>query len=80
MNSILSLESRRGAAGQGKARAKENARGGLARKNLPSAGGGRAPDVSQPSGWVALQQYGNDEIVEFVIVSTGAGDSRGQLG
>ena len=40
---------------------------------VPRARHGRAPDVFRPGGWVAMQQYREDEEVDFVIVGTGAG-------
>ncbi|MCM2294592.1 GMC family oxidoreductase [Allorhizobium sp. BGMRC 0089] len=39
----------------------------------PRAKGGRAPDVFKPGAWVAMQDYRDDEAVDFVIVGTGAG-------
>jgi len=40
---------------------------------VPRARHGRAPDVFRPGGWVAMQQYREDEEVDFIIVGTGAG-------
>jgi choline dehydrogenase-like flavoprotein len=40
---------------------------------VPRARHGRAPDVFRPGGWVRMQQYREDEEVDFVIVGTGAG-------
>ena len=40
---------------------------------VPRARHGRAPDVFRRGGWVAMQQYREDEEVDFVIVGTGAG-------
>jgi len=40
---------------------------------VPRARHGRAPDVFRPGGWVPMQQYREDEEVDFVIVGTGAG-------
>ncbi|QIG80236.1 GMC family oxidoreductase [Stakelama tenebrarum] len=37
------------------------------------AGGGRAPDVFTPGGWVPMREYGEAEEVDFAIVGTGAG-------
>ncbi len=39
----------------------------------PRAQNGRAPDVFTPGGWVPMREYGADELVDFVIVGTGAG-------
>jgi choline dehydrogenase-like flavoprotein len=39
----------------------------------PRATNGRAPDVFQPGGWVPMQQYDDNETVDFVVVGTGAG-------
>ncbi|HJT07610.1 MAG TPA: GMC family oxidoreductase [Stellaceae bacterium] len=40
---------------------------------VPRARHGRAPDVFRPGGWVPMQQYREDEEVDFAIVGTGAG-------
>jgi choline dehydrogenase-like flavoprotein len=40
---------------------------------VPRARDGRAPDVFHPGGWVAMQQYPENEPVDFAIVGTGAG-------
>ena len=37
------------------------------------ATGGRAPDVFEPGGWIPMREYRDDELVDFVIVGTGAG-------
>ncbi len=39
----------------------------------PRGKDGRAPDVMRPGGWVPMKQYRDDEVVDFVIVGTGAG-------
>ena len=39
----------------------------------PRAIGGRAPDVFKPGAWVAMREYSEDDIVDFVVVGTGAG-------
>ena len=39
----------------------------------PRAKAGRAPDVFRVGGWVPMREYTNDEVVDFVIVGTGAG-------
>jgi choline dehydrogenase-like flavoprotein len=39
----------------------------------PRAVGGRAPDVFTRGGWVPMQEYREDEDVDFAIVGTGAG-------
>ncbi len=39
----------------------------------PRAIGGRAPDVFKPGAWVEMQQYEEDEAVDFVVIGTGAG-------
>lgn len=39
----------------------------------PRATDGRAPDVFSEDGWLPMQQYREDEAVDFVIVGTGAG-------
>ena len=39
----------------------------------PRAANGRAPDVFKRGGWVPMRQYSEDEIVDFVVVGTGAG-------
>src|SRR5262249_25007169 len=39
----------------------------------PRAAGGRAPDVFSRGGWVPMRQHDDDELVDFVIVGTGAG-------
>ena len=40
---------------------------------VPRARHGRAPDVFRPGGWVPMQQYREDEEVDFAIIGTGAG-------
>ncbi len=39
----------------------------------PRAVGGRAPDVFVPGGWIPMREYREEEVVDFVIVGTGAG-------
>ena len=39
----------------------------------PRAGGGRAPDVFTPGGWVPMREYPEGEAVDFAIVGAGAG-------
>ena len=39
----------------------------------PRATDGRSPDVFSEDGWLPMQQYREDEAVDFVIVGTGAG-------
>src|SRR5690348_3335690 len=39
----------------------------------PRAANGRAPDVFRAGGWIPMRQYRQDELVDFVIVGTGAG-------
>lgn len=39
----------------------------------PRATGGRAPDVFKVGGWVPMRQFRDDELVDFVVVGTGAG-------
>ena len=39
----------------------------------PRGRDGRAPDVFQRGGWVPMREYPDDELVDFVIVGTGAG-------
>jgi choline dehydrogenase-like flavoprotein len=39
----------------------------------PRATHGRAPDVFKPGGWVPMRQYGENEVVDFAVVGTGAG-------
>ena len=39
----------------------------------PRAVNGRAPDVFTPGGWVPMRQYSENEVVDFVVVGTGAG-------
>ncbi|HZV04165.1 MAG TPA: GMC family oxidoreductase [Gemmataceae bacterium] len=34
---------------------------------------GRAPDVFRPGGWIPMREYREDDLVDFVIVGTGAG-------
>ncbi len=41
--------------------------------SAPRAINGRAPDVFRPGGWVTMQEYSEDEPVDFAIVGTGAG-------
>ncbi len=33
----------------------------------------RAPDVFREDGWMPMRQFGDDEVVDFVVVGTGAG-------
>lgn len=42
-------------------------------QKMPRAVDGRAPDVFKRGGWVPMRQYGEEELVDFVIVGTGAG-------
>jgi choline dehydrogenase-like flavoprotein len=42
-------------------------------ETCPQAVGGRAPDVFERGGWVPMKEYREDEVVDFVIVGTGAG-------
>jgi choline dehydrogenase-like flavoprotein len=39
----------------------------------PRTGAGRAPDVFERGGWVAMREYGDDEAVDFAVVGAGAG-------
>ncbi len=39
----------------------------------PRATGGQAPDVFKPGGWIPMRQYADDEVVDFVVIGTGAG-------
>jgi 2-polyprenyl-3-methyl-5-hydroxy-6-metoxy-1,4-benzoquinol methylase len=39
----------------------------------PRATNGRAPNVFKRGGWVPMRQYSEDEVVDFVIIGTGAG-------
>ena len=39
----------------------------------PRAIGGRAPDVFKPGGWVEMRSYAEDDVVDFVVIGTGAG-------
>jgi choline dehydrogenase-like flavoprotein len=39
----------------------------------PRAAHGRAPDVFKLGGWVPMRQFSDDEVVDFVVVGTGAG-------
>ena len=39
----------------------------------PRAIGGQAPDVFKPGGWIPMRQYADDEVVDFVVIGTGAG-------
>ena len=39
----------------------------------PRAANGRAPDVFARGAWTPMRQYGDDELVDFVVVGTGAG-------
>ena len=39
----------------------------------PRATGGRAPDVFRVGGWIPMREFRDDELVDFVIVGTGAG-------
>ena len=39
----------------------------------PRATAGRAPDVFEPGGWIPMRQHRDDDMVDFVIVGTGAG-------
>ncbi len=39
----------------------------------PRATGGRAPDVFKPGAWVAMREYSEDDLVDFVVIGTGAG-------
>ena len=39
----------------------------------PRAANGRAPDVFKVGGWVPMKQFGDDEVVDFVVIGTGAG-------
>ena len=41
--------------------------------DAPRAIGGRAPDVFSPDGWVPMRQHGDDDLVDFAIIGTGAG-------
>jgi choline dehydrogenase-like flavoprotein len=39
----------------------------------PRAIGGRAPDVFKPGGWVEMRSYADGDVVDFVVIGTGAG-------
>jgi choline dehydrogenase-like flavoprotein len=39
----------------------------------PRAIGGRAPDVFKPGGWVEMRSHAEDDVVDFVVIGTGAG-------
>src|SRR5579872_2865517 len=39
----------------------------------PRAANGRAPDVFRRGGWVPMRQFGENEMVDFAIVGSGAG-------
>ncbi len=39
----------------------------------PRAANGRAPDVFKIGGWVPMQQFNDNDVVDFVVVGTGAG-------
>ena len=41
--------------------------------DVPRARWGRAPDVFEPGAWMPMQEYREDEAVDFVIVGSGAG-------
>jgi choline dehydrogenase-like flavoprotein len=41
--------------------------------DTPRAVAGRAPDVFTPGGWIKMREYPLDEMVDFVIIGTGAG-------
>ena len=42
-------------------------------EQIPQATGGRAPDVFERGGWMPMRQYDEADLVDFVIVGTGAG-------
>ena len=42
-------------------------------QTTPRARNGRAPDVFRAGGWVPMRQHGDDDLVDFAIVGTGAG-------
>ena len=39
----------------------------------PRAAKGRAPDVFKRGGWTPMRQFSEDDVVDFVVVGTGAG-------
>jgi choline dehydrogenase-like flavoprotein len=41
--------------------------------DVPRAIGGRAPDVFRTGAWVPMRTYADDDVVDFVVVGTGAG-------
>ncbi|HET7662120.1 MAG TPA: GMC family oxidoreductase [Rhodanobacteraceae bacterium] len=41
--------------------------------HVPRGKDGRAPDPRRVGGWMPMRQYGQNEVVDFVIVGTGAG-------
>jgi len=41
--------------------------------SAPRAKDGRAPDVFRVGGWVPMREFSDDDVVDFVIVGTGAG-------
>jgi choline dehydrogenase-like flavoprotein len=42
-------------------------------RHVPRAINGRAPDVLRVGGWVPMRQFSDDELVDFVVIGTGAG-------
>ncbi len=44
--------------------------------DAPRGARGRAPDVFREDGWMPMRQFGDDEVVDFVVVGTGAGAGR----